>query len=95
MHHIGKIVSTALIILLASLSEPAAARERLYPLTRCGPDLTQLCRLKGRFEGAPFHYNLAIHPGCFRTATVQTPTGVKRGLLMVCGAPEREMVWWW
>jgi len=95
MPHIGKIVSAALVILLAGLSEPAAARDRLYPLTRCGPDQAYLCRLHGRFEGAPFRYNLAIYPGCFRTATVQTPAGVERRLMMVCGAPEREMVWWW
>jgi hypothetical protein len=94
MPHYGKIVGTALIVLLASLSEPAAARERLYPLTRCGPGLTQLCWLDGSFEGAPFHYNLAIHHGCFKSATVRTPTGVERRLLMVCGAPERDMIQW-
>jgi len=91
---IGKIVGTALIILLASLTEPAAARERLYPLTRCGPGLTELCWMGGYFGGSPFHYNLAIHPGCFKAANVRTPTGVERRVLLVCGAPEREMIWW-
>lgn len=59
---------------------------RYYPLTRCGPDLSYLCRLHGHFDMQPFHYNLAIYPGCI---------GTERRPVLVCGTPNREMVWWW
>jgi hypothetical protein len=88
-------VAAALTVMLAGLSGPAAARGRLYPLTQCGPGLSYLCPIHGRFDGAPFHYNLAIRPGCIRTVDVQTPEGLERRRAVVCAAPEREMVWWW
>ena len=95
MQHIVKIAIAGIIVMLAMTSAPASASGRLYPLTRCGPDLAYLCRLHGYFDAAPFHYNLAIYPGCIKTVIVPTPYGVERRRAVVCGAPEREMVWWW
>jgi len=87
-------VAAVLTVMLAGLSGPAAARGR-YPLTQCGPGLSYLCPIHGRFDAAPFHYNLAIRPDCIRTVDVQTPEGLERRRAIVCGAPEREMGWWW
>jgi hypothetical protein len=82
------------VAVLASVSAPASARERLYPLTRCGPDLAFLCPIHGYFDGAPFHYNLAIYPGCIKRVPVQTSHGVERRRAIVCDMPQRPMVWW-
>jgi hypothetical protein len=71
----------------------ASARGR-YPLTFCGPDLAYLCPIHGYFDAAPFHYSLAIYPGCIKVVPVETPSGVERRRVLVCGAPERSMVWW-
>ena len=79
MAHVTKIVFAATVAaLLVGLSNPASAHGRLYPLTRCGPDLGHLCRIHGYFNSAPFHYNLAIYPGCIKTVSVETPSGVER-----------------
>jgi hypothetical protein len=95
MSHLTKIVFAAIIAaLLVGLSYPASANGRLYPLTRCGPDLGNLCRLHGYFSATPFHYDVAIYPGCIRTIRVETPYGVERRRAIVCGAPERQMIWW-
>ncbi len=96
MPHLTKIVFAAIVaaLLVGGLSNPASARGRLFPLTRCGPDLGQLCRLHGYFSSAPFHYNVAIYPGCIRTVAVETPYGVTRQRAIVCGSPERGMIWW-
>jgi hypothetical protein len=95
MSHVTKFAAAAAILAaLAGISEPASARGRLYPLTPCGPDLTQLCRIHGFFDSAPFHYKLAIYPGCIKTVAVETPYGVERRRAIVCGAPERSMIWW-
>lgn len=92
----AKIAIAATVAVAAmALSAPAEARHRLYPLTQCGPTLEHLCPLRGAFEGAPFHYNLAIYPGCIKTVAVQTAYGVERRRAVVCGAPAREMIWWW
>ena len=95
MSHVTKMALAGIIIVLAGLSTPAAAHGRLYPLTRCGPDLAYLCRLHGYFADPPFHFNAAIYPGCIRTMVVDTPHGPQRRPTVVCGAPDREMVWWW
>jgi hypothetical protein len=95
MSHITKIAVAAVVAVLAGLSSPASAHGRLYPLTRCGPDLAYLCPIHGYFDSAPFHYNLAIYPGCIKMARVETPNGIERRRVLVCGAPERAMVWWW
>lgn len=95
MPNASKIALAGMIMLLAGLSTPASAHGRLFPLTRCGPDLAYLCRLHGYFADAPFHYNTAIYPGCIRTVTVDTPYGPRRQQAVVCGAPDREMIWWW
>ena len=87
MPHVTKIAVAGFVALLACLSDPASARGRLYPLTRCGPNLSYLCRLHGYFDDVPFHYNLAIYPGCIK--------GVAHRPTIVCRAPEREMIWWW
>jgi hypothetical protein len=96
MPHLTKIVLTAIVaaLLVGGLSNPASAHGRLYPLTRCGPDLGYLCRLHGYYTSAPFHYSLAIYPGCIKMVTVDTPNGVERRRAVVCGAPDRPMIYW-
>jgi len=69
---------------LTGTSSYAPARSRLYPLTQCGPDLASFCPIHGYFDSVPFHYNLAIYPGCLRTKRVETPRGVRRRLVLVC-----------
>ncbi|MGJ5177639.1 hypothetical protein ACQR16_04890 [Bradyrhizobium oligotrophicum] len=86
-----RIAAAALATILAGVLTPASGRG-LYPLTECGPDLSRLCRLHGAFEATPFHYNLAIHPGCIRRVAVETPRGVQYRRAVVCGAPERSMI---
>ncbi|WP_409998483.1 hypothetical protein [Bradyrhizobium sp. SZCCHNR1002] len=87
-----RIAAAAVVILMTGTSAPALAG-RLYPLTECGPDLSRLCRLHGAFEATPFHYNLAIYPGCLRRVAVMTPRGLRYRHAVVCGAPERPMIW--
>lgn len=95
MPHVAKIaILAAFVVALAGISNSAAAREGLYPLTRCGPDLAYLCPIHGYFDTVPFHYNLAIHPDCIKVIAVQTPHGVERRRAIVCGAPQRPMIWW-
>lgn len=72
------------VLLGGTLSE-VSARPRLYPLTQCGPDLDYLCPIHGYFDSVPFHYNLAIYPGCLRRERVETPRGIRRRLIQVCG----------
>jgi hypothetical protein len=84
----------AFVAALGGLSSDASARGRLYPLTRCGPDLAYLCPIHGYFDQPPFHYNLAIYPGCIKTVPIETPYGIERRRVLVCGAPERAMVSW-
>ncbi|PZA12830.1 hypothetical protein DNX69_06460 [Rhodopseudomonas palustris] len=86
------IISLILSSLATVASEPAAARNRLYPVTTCGPDQAYLCKLHGSFDGAPFHYNLAIHPACIKTVNRGRRYG--REFVIVCGSPARPMVWW-
>lgn len=69
----------------ASASSEASARGRLFPLTRCGPGLDQLCPIHGYFDLAPFQYSLAIYPGCIKTVRVDTPYGIRRQRIVVCG----------
>ncbi len=92
--HAIKIAVVATVAALAGISSPAAAHGRLYPLTPCGPDLAFLCPIHGYFDSAPFHYNLAIYPGCIKVARVQTSYGIERRRILVCGAPDRPMTWW-
>jgi hypothetical protein len=95
MPHVTKIaILAAFVAALAGISNTAAARGGLYPVTRCGPDLAYLCPIHGYFDQPPFHYNLAIYPGCIKVVPVQTPNGIKRRRAIVCGAPERTMIWW-
>jgi hypothetical protein len=94
MSQATKVGVAAVVTLLASMSSPASAHGRLYPLTRCGPDLAFLCRIHGSFDASPYHYHLAIYPGCIKTARVETPYGIERHRVIVCGAPERTMLWW-
>lgn len=88
--------TAAIITMLVSMgiSSHAFARGSAYPLTRCGPDLASLCRIHGYFDGAPFHYSLAIYPGCIKRVAVETPLGLEYRRAVVCGAPDRTMVWW-
>ena len=95
MSRIARIAVVAgFVAALGSISSEASARGRLYPLTRCGPQLDYLCPIHGYFDQPPFHYNLAIYPGCIKVAPVETPHGIERRRALVCGAPERQMVWW-
>jgi hypothetical protein len=87
-------IVTAFVAALGGISNEASARGRLYPLTRCGPDLAYLCPIHGYFDQAPFHYSAAVYPGCIKTVPLETPYGVERRRAIVCGAPERAMVWW-
>ena len=93
-HAIKIAVFSTIVAALAGLSNEASARGGLYPLTRCGPDLAYLCPIHGYYDQPSFHYNLAVHPGCIKTVRVETPTGVERRRAIVCGAPERPMVYW-
>ena len=95
MSYFTKIAAIAIVAALGGMSNTASAHGRLYPLTRCGPDLAYLCRIHGYFDSPPFHYNLAVYPGCIKVLLVQTPYGVQRQRTIVCGAPERAMVYWW
>ena len=95
MSYFTKIAAIAIVAALGGMSNTASAHGRLYPLTRCGPDLAYLCPIHGYFDSPPFHYNLAVHPGCIKVVPVQTPSGVQRQRTIVCGAPERPIVWWW
>jgi hypothetical protein len=95
MSYAPKIAIAAFVAALVGMSDAASARGGLYPLTRCGPDLAYFCRIHGYFDAPPFHYNLAVYPGCIRVVPVETPYGVQRQRALVCGAPERTMVWWW
>jgi hypothetical protein len=94
MSHATRIAVAAFIVALCGMSDAASARGRLYPLTRCGPELGYLCPIRGYFNEIPFHYNVAIHPGCIKVLPVQTPNGIEHHRTIVCGAPERPM-WWW
>jgi hypothetical protein len=95
MSHATRIAFVAAFVAaLGSISSEASARERLYPLTRCGPELAYLCPIHGYFDQAPFQYKLAIYPGCIKVVPVQTPSGIEHRRAIVCGAPERSMVWW-
>ncbi|QDL98027.1 hypothetical protein [Rhodopseudomonas palustris] len=86
------IISLVFSSAAVAASEPASARNRLYPVTTCGPDQAYLCKLHGSFDDPPFHYNLAIHPGCIKTVSKGRRYG--REYVIVCGSPERPMVWW-
>jgi hypothetical protein len=95
MSHASKIaVAVVIVAALAGMSGAASARGGLYPLTRCGPDLAYFCPIHGYFDRAPFQYHLAIYPGCIRTVPVETPHGTERRRVLVCGAPQRPMIWW-
>lgn len=95
MSNFAKItIFVAFVATLGGISSEASARGRLFPLTRCGPDLAYLCPIHGYFDQAPFHYHLAIYPGCIKVVPIETPNGIVRRRALVCGAPERQMVWW-
>ena len=95
MSHATKIaIVAAFVAALGGISSEASARGGLYPVTRCGPDLAYLCPIRGYFDQPPFHYNVAVYPGCIKVVPVETPNGIKRQRAIVCGAPERPMVWW-
>jgi len=84
MSHAAKIAIVAAFAAL-SLSSEASARGRLYPVTRCGPDLVDLCPIHGYFDLTPFHYNVAIYPGCIKVVPVETPHGIEYRRAIVCG----------
>ena len=92
---ITKVAAAAIFAALAVMPNTASAHKRLYPLTPCGPDLAYLCRLHGSFDSVPFHYNAAIYPGCIKTVAIETPNGTEHRRGIVCGAPQRPIVWWW
>jgi hypothetical protein len=96
MSQISKVVFAAAVVTatLGSLPSEAYARGGRFPLTRCGPELAYLCPIHGYFDQAPFHYNVAVYPGCIKWVRVETPYGVERRRTVVCGAPERQMIWW-
>ena len=73
MSHAPKIALAAFVAALGGISDAASAHGRLYPLTRCGPDLAYLCPIHGYFDQPPFHYNLAVYPGCIRVSHSKHP----------------------
>ncbi len=74
-----------IVVALGGAWHQASARERVYPLTQCGPELAYLCPIHGYFDAPPFHYNLAVYPGCIKSVRVATPSGVERRRVLVCG----------
>lgn len=70
---------------LGSTLTEASARTRNFPLTQCGPGLAYLCPIHGYFDAVPFTYSLAIYPGCLKRERVETPEGIRRRLVLVCG----------
>jgi hypothetical protein len=86
MPHNAKIAIVAGFVAAAlGVSDEASARARLYPLTRCGPGLAYLCPIHGYFDQPPFHYSLAIYPGCIKVVPVETPDGIEHRRAIVCG----------
>jgi hypothetical protein len=79
------LVAAVMATSLGATPNDAMARTRLYPLTRCGPDLAYLCPIHGYFDQAPFHYHLAIFPGCIKMQSTETPSGIRRLPVLVCG----------
>lgn len=69
----------------STLTEASARGRRLPLLTQCGPDLAYLCPIHGYFDLTPFTYSLAIYPGCLQRQNVETPNGIRRRLVLVCG----------
>jgi hypothetical protein len=65
--------------------DTAAAKVRHPRLTFCGSTYDGLCHLSGFFDLAPFRYNLAIYPGCIKWMRVETPHGIERRRVVVCG----------
>jgi hypothetical protein len=95
MSHATKIaIVVTFVAALGGISSEASARGRHSPVTRCGPDLAYLCPIHGYFDQAPFQYKVAVYPGCIKWVRVETPYGVERRRTIVCGAPERPMIWW-
>jgi hypothetical protein len=94
MTHATKIAFALIVAALASFSSAASAHGRLYPVTRCGPDLAYFCPIHGYFDRVPFHYDLAVHPGCIKAAPVQTAHGIERRHVLVCDVPQRPMIYW-
>jgi hypothetical protein len=91
-----KVAVIAAFFAALSVSDEASARSRLYPVTRCGPGLAYLCPMRGYFDDPPFHYNLAIYPGCIKVVPVQTPHGTEYRRAIVCGSesPNQGLAWW-
>jgi hypothetical protein len=86
MLKVSKVAFAAIAVAVALGSVPINASARgLYPVTRCGPQLAYLCPIHGYFDVAPFHYNLAVYPGCVQMQLVETPRGVRRRPVLVCG----------
>jgi hypothetical protein len=92
MKHFLKIAfATALFAGALGGTYEANARHRSFPLTSCGPDLAYLCPIRGYFDDPPYQYSLAIHPACIKYVRVETPRGVERRRIIVCGAEPRMM----
>jgi hypothetical protein len=94
MMHATKIALALIVAALASFSSAASAHGRLYPVTRCGPDLGYFCPIHGYFDRVPFHYDQAVYPGCIKVAPVQTTRGIERRRVLVCDTPARPMIYW-
>lgn len=80
-----RIGTAATMVVLLVCAEPAVARSASYPLTLCGPGLLHFCRIHGFFDSTPFRYNLAIYPGCIKWVRIETPHGMRRQRVLVCG----------
>jgi hypothetical protein len=78
-------VATLLAVVSFGTLTAASARGRLFPVTMCGPDLSELCPIHGYFGLAPFRYSLAVYPGCIQLRRVETPSGARLRRVLVCG----------
>ena len=77
-HAIKIAVFSTIVAALAGLSDEASARGRLYPLNSLRAGSCLSCPIHGYYDQPPFHYNLAVHPGCIKMVRVETPAGVER-----------------
>jgi hypothetical protein len=84
---ITKLAAFIIAVLAVSVlnMETAAARIKHRRLTFCGSTYDGLCHLGGFFDQAPFRYNLSIYPGCIKWIRIQTPYGIERRRVVVCG----------
>jgi hypothetical protein len=63
----------AIVAALGNISSEASARGRLFPLTRCGPDLAYLCPMDGYLIWHPSTTTSPSIQAASKVVAVQTP----------------------